>query len=811
MFQPIFLALSLQGSPKACHKSGKPFTQFLSARFLLAALVAFALPGQAQEPLTGWLLLGPMPVTAQTEKPPTEAEQKAFFRIDQVNPESTSGVKAGQGFPYGSARLLWQPAPASQNGSVDLEAFFGPLDFAAAYAYLEWEESAAREVVLGIGSDDGIRVWHNGQLLHDFMGGRELTPAEDLVKVALQPGLNRLLVKVQDMEYTWGFSISTMEPADFGDRLVQSAGAGNLDGIALLLDLGTDVNHVSSSGLTAWQMARIRGRNKAMEALEKAGADVRKRMPDKALLADRWIQRSIEPGDAGVSVLVSENGKIIYHKAFGMADVVAGRPLTANSSFRIGSVTKQFTATAILLLVQDGKLSLDQKLSEFYPDVANADRISIRQMLNHTAGIRSYTESDGFMESITEYADSKKMEARIADYKADFEPGESWTYSNSGYYLLGRIAERVSGQSLGQFWQERIFEPLGMTRSTLYDNRLRIARPDEALGHSWENGNYIQALDWEMSWAAGAGAISSTTEDLFRWNEAVFGGKVLEPELLLEAHSPAKLNNGREAEALGSGYGFGWIPDEYRGLTLIGHTGGLHGFSSDLTRLPGQNATIVVLMNALPGKNTSPSAIIQNLAEVFFYDKMTAQESFASVVIDTAVLQDYEGRYGYPGGAVLTVRVDEGRLVGQLTGQEEFELFAEAPDRFFWKVVSASLAFTRNEKGDVTGGVHSQGGRKMDVQKLSDATLILLSNEVLDRYTGAYDLRGMELNVQRRGSSLFLVMPGQPDMEIFASSETEFFLKSVQATVVFETDTEGKAVQLMINQGGIEMEATRKQ
>jgi len=525
---------------------------------------------------------------------------------------------------------------------------------------------------------------------------------------------------------------------------------------------------------------------------------------------DKLLSEQYKADGTGAAALVARKGQIIYQKAFGMADVAAGRPLTPNSSFRIGSVTKQFTATAILLLVQDGKLRLDQKLSEFYPDVANADRITIRQMLNHTAGIRSYTESEGFMESLTKYEDPKKMEARIAGYKADFEPGESWMYSNSGYYLLGRIAERVSGQSLGQFWQARIFGPLGMTRSSLYDNRLKIARPDEALGYSWENGKYVRAADWDMSWAAGAGAISSTTEDLFRWNEAVFGGKVLNPELLAEAHSPGKLNNGEVAESMGGTYGFGWMPGEFRGLNYIGHTGGLHGFSSDLERLTDQNATIAVLMNALPGRNTTPSAIVQVLAEVFFYEQMTDQGSFAGVEVDTAVLRDYVGRYGYPGGAVLTVRVDEGRLLGQLTGQPEFELFSEAPDRFFWKVVPASLTFTRNEQGVVTGGVHSQGGRNMNVEKLADAKVVSLSADVLDRYTGAYDLRGMELQVTRRNNSLFLVMGGQPDMELFPSSETEFFLKSVQATVVFETNTEGKAVQLMINQGGIEMEAVKK-
>ncbi len=798
-------------------RSENPFARTIFA-FRNAAVVffplflfLFSLSATGATPLKGWLLLGPMPVPAENGESPAEGVQKTFFEANQVDPLATSGILAGKGFPFGAGKLTWQPAPESADSQVDLDAFYGSIDFSAAYAYLEISSEAARQIVFGVGSDDAIRFWLNGELIHEYWGGRSLTIDEDLVKATLKPGINRLLVKVQDLAYGWGFAISELASKDYGDRLLRPAALGDIEAVSTLLDLGAEVDYVSKSGLTAWQMARIKGRKEMMALLEKAGADPARPIPAAEQLADYWINARVGAEDAGLVVLIARKGEILYHKAFGLADVANKRPLTTNSSFRIGSITKQFTAVAILMLVKEGKLSLDDKLAKFYPGVANADKISIRQMLNHTSGIRSYTETAEFLENAVAYIQPEKMEATIQGYKPDFEPGENWSYSNSGYYLLGRITEKVSGQSLGQFWEKRIFEPLEMNRSGYYDNRLKIARPDEAIGHSNESGSYLPATDWEMSWAAGAGAISSTTEDLLRWNNAVFSGKIISPELLAEAHSPGRLNNKQVADAMGGAYGFGWMFDDFRGVKTIGHSGGLLGFSSYLTYWPEQDVTIVVLANAMPSNGPDPADCANTLGEFFFFPLLAEQNSYAVAQVDLALLPDYVGRYAYPGGTIMNVRLQDNHLLAQLTGQAEFELFPESTDIFFWRITEAKIAFQRDATGKITGGIHQQSGRSMNVTRMPDEVTVAVDPAILDRYTGTYDLRGSDLVVERRGNQLVIVMANQPEMEIFPRSETEFYLKIVQATVKFETDANGRAVQLLLNQAGMEMEAPRKE
>ena len=784
----------------------------LKAKALLAFIWLSFQIVSAGNPLTGWLLLGPMPVPVESEDqaPPLPA-QKAFFEANQVDPAQATAIKAGTGHPFGAARLTWNPSTPDAEGTVDLGSFYGETDFAAAYAYLEINSETARKAILGVGSDDAIRIWLNGALVHEYWGGRGLAADDDMVTISFQAGVNRLLVKVQDREYDWGFIIRELEGADFGERLVRKAGLGDLDAVRELLAMKADPNFVAESGLTAYQFAKMKSRSDMMTLLELAGANPNLPMPSPESLADRLLNKQVKATDAGIVVLASQNGKILYEKAFGMADIENGRALTTNSSFRIGSVTKQFTATAILMLVQDGKLSLEDKLSKFFPDVANASEITIRQMLNHTAGIRSYTEDEAFFNEMTVYVNPEKMEKAISGFKPDFDPGTQWYYTNSGYFLLGRIVEKASGKTLGQFWQDRIFKPLGMTRTMLYDNRQKIARPDEALGYSWEDGKFVRAPDWDMSWAAGAGAISSTVEDLFRWNEAVFSGKVLPSELMEQAFVPGLLNSGEVADAMGSTYGMGWMQGEYRGLDFIHHTGGLHGFTSYLGRIPDQQINLVALVNSLPGNGLDPSAAANAICEIFFYSLMEEQKSVEVQEIDLALLPDYVGRYAYPGGAILDVRNEDDRLLARLTGQQEMELFPETKDKFFWKVVDAKIEFIRNDQGVVTGAIHTQGGRTMEVGKMADIKEVQLDPAILDQYTGIYNLQGSDLKIERRGTRMYALIAGQPEIEIFASGEKEFFLKVVAATISFQTDASGRASSLKLNQAGVNMEADRKE
>ncbi len=785
-----------------------------AAGALVFSVMAFALLApqqvQARQPLQGWLVLGPMAVPVDAEGAPELAVQKAFFEMDQLAPADISGVKAGQGFPLGQARLLWSPVPAGEDGGVDLADFYGGQEFAAAYAYLEWNEASARTMILGLGSDDAIRVWLNGERVFSYWGGRSLETDQDIVRLELREGLNRLLIKVQNQQYGWGFALGELEQTDLGERLVRRAGAGDLEAVETLLSLGADPQYVGGYGLTAWQWARIRGRANTMRALEQAGANTSIPMPSAALLADRYLNTVLNAQEPGMAVLVAHGGEIRYHKAIGLADVESGRALTPQSGFRIGSVTKQFTAAAILALVQDGTLDLEDTLAAFYPQVANADRITIRQMLQHTSGIRSYTEQEPFIEEVTQYASPEKMEALIEGLEPDFEPGKACQYSNSGYYLLGRIVELVSGQSLGQFWEERFFNPLGMERTAVYNNRLKIARPDEALGYSWEDSGYVRAINWDMSWAGGAGNIYSTTDDLFRWNEGLYSGSVLNPALVELAQEPARLSNGEQADMMGSAYGMGLVPDRYRGLFTVWHTGGLHGFVSFLLRIPQEQITVVALHNALPSNGPDPQEVAMRLLDFFFYEVLQEERSYTVQELDPSLLPDYAGRYAYPGGGILTVRVEDNRLLAQLTGQNELELFPAGTDLFVWKVVDASLRFVRDASGMVTGGEHSQGGRSFPVSKMAEEVALELPEELLDRYVGAYDLRGSEMLIERKGKNLIARLAGQPDIELFARSQTEFFLKVVQASITFQTDVSGAVTGLVLNQAGFTLNATRK-
>ena len=775
-------------------------------RLICAALLLAGFTLQAGTPIIDWVILGPMGIEEDGTTVPSMEAQKAFFAADQVDP----GVapQPGQAAPFGQARLVWNTVQASEDGTVDLDAILGSSDYAAAYAYSEYESQRSQTFTLGIGSNDAVRVWVNGEEVHTWWGNRSLRVNQDLVTISVKEGINRILLKVQNMSYDWGFAVQNLAENDFSGLLPIAAGHGDLDAVEDLLNRGASPNATSGPGMTAWQFARIRGRRETADLLASKGADTTLPMPDPRELVTWYLENELPNDEPGAAILISRQGNVLFEGAFGKADLASGRNLTSNSTFRIGSVTKQFTAMAILQLREMGKLSLDQTLDTWYPDVANAESITVHQLLTHTAGVHSYTEEPGFGENLTEYMPAKKMEKAIAGYNMDFAPGTSWLYSNSGYFLLGRIVERVSGSSLYAFWQEYFFTPFDMTRSSSYDNRLKIKRFDEAIGYSYTSDGYDQALDWDMSWAAGAGVISSTVTDLDRWANALFAGQVLPLPVIQEATTSVQVQ-GEEANAFGSGYGYGLMMGVYRDQKTIGHSGGLHGFISQLLHFPALDMNVVVLMNASPRKTASPIELATSMAEMFAWESFAPQASYRTMA-EELPLEDYLGRYAYPGGIILTVTEEDGKLMGQLSGQSKFELFPKEPDHFFWKVVEASIRFVRDGEGKVTGGLHQQGGQELEVGRIVENEAMALSPETLDRLTGTYDMRGMDMVISRRDNTLWALMPGQPEVELFASSETEFFLRVVQANVVFTLGDKKSATSLTLTQGATVIVAQRK-
>lgn len=319
---------------------------------------------------------------------------------------------------------------------------------------------------------------------------------------------------------------------------------------------------------------------------------------DKAQKIDDLLKTYYDYGQFNGSVLVAEKGKIIYTKGFGMANMEWAIPNQLDTKFRIGSVTKQFTATLILQLVEEGKIKLDGKLNDYLPDYRKdtGGKITVHQLLNHTSGIPSYTSRPDF------FANDSRDPYSVADFvkkfasgELEFEPGTKFSYNNSGYFLLGAIIEKVTGKTYETVLRERIFEPLRMTNSG-YDNHAPILQK-RASGYEKTPEGYINAAYLDMSLPYAAGSIYSTVEDLYKWDQALYENKIISAESKKLMFTPGLSN-----------YGYGFvIADRPIGKTdqktkVIQHGGGINGFNCLLTRLVDKQQTIILLDNVSLGR-----------------------------------------------------------------------------------------------------------------------------------------------------------------------------------------------------------------
>ena len=355
----------------------------------------------------------------------------------------------------------------------------------------------------------------------------------------------------------------------------------------------------------------------------------------------------------------------------------------------------------------------------------------------------------------------------------------------------------------GDYLKQTFFDPLQMTNTGVHSSTLSLTK--EAKGYTKENDKYQRALNWDMSWAGGAGALYSTVEDLYKWNEAVFGGKVLSDSSLKAAFTPVLLNGGKETGS--SPYGYGWGIVKYRGLQVIQHSGGLHGFLSQLARYPDEHLSVVLLTNVAPPQvEINPSTI----AEFFLWDKMEKQPSY---VVQPVVEQDlklYEGRYDFGNGAVMNISAGDKSLFAQLSGQGKYPIFPSSPDEFFWKVVEARIKFARNEKGEVTGAKFYQNGAELTVPKLKEETIVAVDPALYKDYTGNYDMGSNTIiNVSIENGKLFAMAVGEQKYEIFPLSESTFFLKELNARLTFVRTAGAPASKIILEMAGQKKEAPR--
>ncbi len=305
-------------------------------------------------------------------------------------------------------------------------------------------------------------------------------------------------------------------------------------------------------------------------------------------IATSLVERGVT---VGLSVSVLHEGEVVFSRGYGLADLENGVPATDSTVFRIGSLTKQMTAAIILRLIEDGRISLDDELTDFLPDFpTQGHRVTIHHLLNHTSGIRSYTSLGArWVELHPLSLSHDELVALFRDEPFDFAPGEGWLYNNSGYYLLGMIIEEVTGMDYDEALREMLFEPLGLRESRYCWDEPII--PNRARGYQPTAEGPRNAAPLGMSQPGAAGAICGSTRDLVRWDAALRSGAVIPEEAYLQMSTPSGIPEG------GPPYAYGLLRDEFEGVERVHHTGGINGFNAAMAHFPEADLTIAALVN----------------------------------------------------------------------------------------------------------------------------------------------------------------------------------------------------------------------
>ncbi len=331
--------------------------------------------------------------------------------------------------------------------------------------------------------------------------------------------------------------------------------------------------------------------------------------PGKVDFIDSYFSEYDHPDTPGAAVLVMQNGETLFERGYGLAQISSASAVTPKTNFRLASLSKQFTATAILLLVQQKQLSLDSRLITFFPKLSDyASKITIRQLLNHTSGLVDYEDliPASQTQQLTDFDVLSLLEKQKSTY---FSPGSQYRYSNGGYVLLGLIVERITGTSFSQFLKQNIFTPLSMNNSLMYEGS-QTDIPFRAFGYTAFGNSFKQTDQSVTSATRGDGGVYTSLNDWALWENAINENILLSNELQEMAFSPGQLSNGSFTE-----YGFGWMVDIFKGLTHQYHTGSTIGFRTGVERFPQKNLMVLVLINRA---NSTPWTIARNIAERLF-------------------------------------------------------------------------------------------------------------------------------------------------------------------------------------------------
>ena len=433
---------------------------------------------------------------------------------------------------------------------------------------------------------------------------------------------------------------------------------------------------------------------------------------------DRIFAQWDRTDSPGCALGVYHDDNIEYARGYGMANLELGVALSPQSVFDIGSTSKQFTAMSVMLLARDGKLSLDDDIRKYIPELPDYGKtITIRHILTHTSGIRDYLTLWALagVDDADLTTDQDALDLLSRQRELNFAPGEQWLYSNSGFFLASIIVKRVSGKTLAQFAAERIFTPLGMTHTRFNDDHMSVI-PNRATGYAPRDSGAGWATAMSNFEQTGDGAVQTSIEDMQRWDENFYSGKVGGAETIAAMQKTATLNDGKKQT-----YALGLMVDSYRGLHTVSHGGAWAGYRAELLRFPEQHFSVACLCNLA---RTNPSQLARRVAEVYLGDKMTPAAE-ANVVaagrgtgasatgtwVPTASeLAPYAGRYESPElETSYRFTVDNGKLTLHRRRSAPVAVTPTTADTFTAEGISYRFV---QDKGSVTGFLVDAGRTK---------------------------------------------------------------------------------------------------
>ncbi len=395
------------------------------------------------------------------------------------------------------------------------------------------------------------------------------------------------------------------------------------------------------------------------------------------------------------AVLVAQDKQMLVNQGYGYSEVEWKAPNSETTKFRLGSISKQFTATAILLLEEQGKLNVNDLVKSHMPNTpASWDKITIFNLLTHTSGIPNYTAFSNFKEISVNAITPEKLIALFREKPLNFKPGEKWEYSNSGYEVLGFLIEKISGESYQHFIVNHIFKPLGMNDSGYDSNSEIIMR--RASGYSFGPEGLRNADFINMSVPYAAGGIYSTTPDLLRWEQGLFGGKILSAKSLEKMITPFKSN-----------YGFGLEIQKIDDHLSISHGGGVNGFITMMIHYPDNKLNVIVLSNNDSASGTQNMAT--KLAAVAQGKSAILLSERKEVTISPNILGKYVGTYKFT-EFQFVLTLENSHLMAQIVtnqpqkgqNQPKSQLYPESETSFFTKTPESQIQFLKNKKGDIS-------------------------------------------------------------------------------------------------------------